>query len=404
MDIKENSFPYIGGLLLTFSLLISCSNDPGVIDKNQCVIISVERGKVIDPIKASGIVEPESEVLIRGTYPSTVKKIVKEPGSSVQEGDLIMVLDDQQIKDDIDNIKDQLAIKKNSLEKNNLAETSTKIDLKYNEDVKKIQITSLKSQLSDEEQLVEVGGISPAKIEKTKQEIALAEKELITLKEKNSIKLKQLKAEEEGLLLGIEIQEKELNEKLAALEQMNVRSRSAGIVLSIGNKPGEKVNKDQVLVRISDLSSFKISGSVEEKMADYVKTGTPIYAIFEDSRLFGHIGIVSPIVENGKIKFNVHLDESSHPKLIPQQNIELWIARKFKDNALRIKNIPQFDKGKPEYLYVYKDGLAIKTRISSGFISPDYIEIQDGVKEGDQIIVPLSGYHLFKNSNEVTVR
>jgi hypothetical protein len=53
---------------------------------------------------------------------------------------------------------------------------------------------------------------------------------------------------------------------------------------------------------------------------------------------------------------------------------------------------------------VYKDGLAIKTRISSGFISPDYIEIQDGVKEGDQIIVPLSGYHLFKNSNEVTVR
>ena len=404
MDIKENSIPYLGGLLLAFSLLVSCSDSPGVIDKNQCVILSVERGKVIDPIKSSGIVEPESEVLIRCTYPSTVKKIVKEPGSSVQEGDLIMVLDDQQIKDDIDNIKDQLAIKKNSLEKNNLAETSTKIDLKYNEDVKKIQITSLKSQLSDEEQLVEVGGISPAKIEKTKQEIALAEKELITLKEKNSIKLKQLKAEEEGLLLGIEIQEKELNEKLGALEQMNVKSRSAGIVLSIGNKPGEKVSKDQVLVRISDLSSFKISGSVEEKMADYIKTGTPIYAIFEDSRLFGHIGIVSPVIENGKIKFNVHLDESSHPKLIPQQNIELWIARKFKDNALRIKNVPQFDKGKPEYLYVFKDGLAIKSRISIGFVSPDYIEIQDGVKEGDQIIIPLSGYHLFKNSNEVTVR
>ncbi len=389
---------------MALSFMISCSNNPGVIEKNQCVILSIDRGQVIDPIKSSGIVEPESEVLIRCNYPSTVKKIMKEPGSSVQDGDLIMVLDDLQIKDDIDNIKDQLAIKKNSLEKNNLAETSTKIDLKYSEEVKKIQITSLKSQLSDEEQLVEVGGISPAKIEKTKQEIALAEKELITLKEKNGIKLKQLKAEEEGLLLGIEIQEKELNEKMAALEQMNVKSRSSGIVLSIGNKPGERVNKDQVLVRISDLSSFKISGSVEEKMADFVKTGTPIYAIFEDSRLFGHIGIVSPIIENGKIKFNVHLDESSHPKLIPQQNIELWIARKLKDNALRIRNIPQFEKGKPEYLYVFKDGLAIKSRISIGVVSPDYIEIQDGVKEGDQIIVPLSGYHQFKNSNEVTVR
>jgi HlyD family secretion protein len=312
-------------------------------------------------------------------------------------------LDDQQIKADIDNIRDQLALKKNSLEKNILSETSTKIDLKYNEEVKKLNITSLKSQLSAEDQLIEVGGISPAKIEKTKQELALAEKELLTLKEKNSIRLKQLRAEEEGLLLGIQIQEKDLNEKMAALEQMNVRSQSAGIVLAIGNKPGEKVSKDQVLVRISDLSSFKIAGSIEEKMAEYVKTGIPLYAVFEDTKLFGHIGIVSPVVENGKIQFNVHLEESANPKLIPHQNIELLIAKNFKDNALRIKNIPQFEKGKPDYLYVYKDGKAVKTRISTGFVSPDYIEINEGVKEGDQIIVPLAGYNQFKNLVEITV-
>jgi HlyD family secretion protein len=404
MHIKENFIPFMMGLLFMIVILPSCSDTPGMIDKNQCIVLTVEKGKVIDPLKTSGVVEPENEVLVRCYYPSTIKKIVREPGSTVQAGDLIMVLDDQQIKTEIENIKDQLALKKNSLEKNNLAESSTKIDLKYNEDVKKLNITSLKSQLSDEEQLVEVGGISPAKIEKTKQEIALAEKELLTLKEKNGIRLKQLKAEEEGLLLGIEIQEKELNEKLAGLEQMNVKSPSAGIVLSVGNKPGEKVSKDQVLVRISDLSSFKISGSIEEKMADFVKTGTTIYAIFEDTKLYGHIGIVSPVIENGKIQFNVHLEEKSHAKLIPHQNIELWIAKNFKDNALRIKNIPQFSKGKPEYLYIYKDGKAYKSRISAGYISPDYIEITDGVKEGDQIIVPLSGYHLLNNANEVAVK
>ena len=139
-------------------------------------------------------------------------------------------------------------------------------------------------------------------------------------------------------------------------------------------------------------------------MADYVKTGVPIYAIFEDTKLSGNIGIISPIVENGKIQFNVHLEESSHPKLIPHQNIELWIAKNFKDNALRIKNIPQFEKGKPEYLYVYKEGKAIRSRISTGYTSADYIEIIDGVKEGDQIIVPLSGYHQLKNANEVAVK
>ncbi len=404
MNIKEKTVPRILGIVLVMLVLSSCANSPDSIDKNQCVVLTVEKGKVIDPIKTSGVVEPESEVLIRCNYPSTVKKISKEPGSSVQPGDLILVLDDQQIKSEIDNINDQLALKKNSLEKNNLAETSTKIDLKYTEEVKKLNITSLKSQLSDEQQLVEVGGISPAKIEKTKQEIALAEKELLTVKEKNSIRLKQLKAEEEGLLLGIQIQEKELKEKLEGLEQMSVRSHSAGIILAIASKPGEKVSKDQILVRISDLSSFKISGSIDEKMADFIKTGTQIYAVFEDTKLEGHIGIVSPIVENGKIQFNIHLKDSSHPKLIPHQNIELWVVKNFKESALRIKNIPQFDKGRPEYLFVYKDGKAIKNRISTGYVSPDFIELNEGVNEGDRIIVPLSGYHQIKNFNEVAVK
>jgi HlyD family secretion protein len=167
MNATKNSRPNLLGLIFSISFLASCSESLNTIDKNQCIILTVEKGKVINPIKTSGVVEPESEVLIRCNYPSTIKKIIKEPGSSVQAGDLILVLDDQQIKSDIENIKDQLAIKKNSLEKNNLAESSTKIDLKYNEDVKKLNITSLKSQLSDEEQLVEVGGISPAKIEIT---------------------------------------------------------------------------------------------------------------------------------------------------------------------------------------------------------------------------------------------
>lgn len=404
MYIKEKNIPFLLGSFFMIISFIFCSDKPSIIEKNECVILKIERGKVIDPIKTSGIVEPESEVLIRCVYPSTIKKIIKEPGSNVQPGDVILILDDQQIKLEIENIKDQLALKRNSLEKNNLAETSTKIDLKYSEDVKKLNITSLKSQLSDEEQLIEVGGISPAKIEKTKQEIALAEKDLLTTKEKNSIRLKQLRAEEEGLLLGIEIQEKELKEKISAMEQMNVKSNSSGIVLSIGNKTGEKVSKDQVLVRISDLSSYKISGSIEEKMADFVKTGTRIYAVFEDVKLLGNIGIVSPIVENGKVLFNVHLEENSHPKLMPHQNLEIWIAKNYKDNALRIRNIPQFEKGKPEYLFVYKEGKAFKHRVTTGFTSPEFVEIIDGVSEGDTIIVPNSGYHLFKNINEIAVK
>jgi len=392
-----------GSIVISFLLIYSCSFSPKVVQLDQCTILQVEKGMVIDPIEASGIVEPGSEAILRCPYPSIIKQILREPGSWIEKGELVLLLDDQPIKDEIERINDQLEIKRNSLEKNNLTETSTKIDLKHSEEVKKLQITSLKSQLADEDQLLEVGGISPAKIEKTKQEIALAERELVMMKEKNAIRSKQLRAEEEGLLLGIEIQEKELQDKMELLGKMKVLAPSSGILLAIGNKVNEKVNKDEMLVRMSDLSTFKISGFVEEKKAEYIKTGATAFAIIDNNYLHGHIGTVSPVVENGKIQFNVYLEDTTTSKLIPNQNIPLLVAKQQKANSLRIRNIPEFEKQQIEALYLYKNGKAIRQKVRTGLIGPDYIEITSGLNEGDQIIVPKRGYSVFKNLNEVVI-
>lgn len=127
MYILENSIPSNVGLLFSFLLMTGCTNTPWYIYKNQCVIVKIEKDKVIDPVKFTGVVEPESEVLIRCIYPGTIKEIIKKPGSSVLPGDLILVLDDQQINSENEYIQDQLALKKNSLEKNNLAESSVSL-------------------------------------------------------------------------------------------------------------------------------------------------------------------------------------------------------------------------------------------------------------------------------------
>ncbi len=399
---------FTNSLTCGFAIIIatatnSCSFSSQTIELDQCTVLTVERGPVFDPIEATGTVEPGSEAILRSPYPTFIKQIVREPGSRVEKGDLILLLDDQPVRDEIEKLTDQLEVKRNSIEKNNLSETSTKIDLQYSEEVKKLNITSLKSQLADEEQLLEVGGISPAKIEKTKQEIALAERELVMLKEKNSIRTKQLRTEEQGLLLGIEIQEKELKDKLDILNQMKVLAPSSGIILAIGSKVNEKVDKGQTLVSVSNLSTFKISGSVDETMADYIKTGATAYALIDNDQIPGYIGTVSPVIENGKIQFNVHLNDSVHPRLIPNQNVSLLVAKKQKSNSLRIKNIPEFGKDKIEMVYLYKNGRAIRQKVKAGLVNTDYLEIVCGLNDHDQIIVPKRGYSAFGNLSEVTI-
>jgi len=363
--------------------------------------VTVNRGEVISTMQAAGVVESENEVIVLSPAASIVKSILKEPGSQVKPGEIILQLQTETVQDEIDRLNDQLEVKRNNLERNQLTAQSTKLDLDYNEEVKRLKVISLKAQLSDQEQLLEVGGISPARVEETKQEITLAEKDLAMLIEKNSLRLKQLKSEDRGLLLQIRMDEKALEEKLALLSKMNVRAPSAGMILNISASVGEKVPADKMLVRMSDLSSFKLIGSINEQFAGQIKTGSQVFVTVENEILSGLIGNITPLVENNKVQFNVHLNESSHPNLIANQNVQIEILINKQENALRIKKLPGFENGKNQKVYVIEGDKAIKREILLGIVGNEYCEILSGLMEGDVVIAEEAGG--FRKLNEIDI-
>jgi HlyD family secretion protein len=385
------------GAIIYFSGLLA----PKSFKSGKFETITVTRGEVISTMQAAGVIESENEVLLLSPAASIVKSVLKEPGSQVQPGEIILQLQTETVLDEIDRLKDQLEVKRNNLERNQLTAQSTKLDLDYNEEVKRLKVISLKAQLSDQEKLLEVGGISPARVEETKQEITLAEKDLAMLVEKNSIRLKQLKAEDRGLILQIRMDEKALEDKLALLSKMNVRATSAGMILNISASVGEKVPADKMLVRMSDLSSFKLIGSINEQFAGQIKTGSEVFVTVENETLHGLIGNITPLVENNKVQFNVHLEESSHPTLIANQNVQIEILINKKEDALRIKKLPGFENGKKHKVFVIEGDKAIKREILLGIVGNEYCEILSGLREGDFVIAEETGS--FRNLNEFDI-
>ena len=381
---------YIGIPLLLMAAIVVVVFIPFNTDTSQngeIVIAQVETGKVFNFFSGEGIVEPQSEVIILSPASSIIKEILQEAGSHVNQGAPIIILDPSPIQAEIENIQDQLEVKQNSLRKNQLNARSTKVDLDYNVQVKNLRIASLKSELADQEQLLEVGGISPARFEKTKQELELAEQDLLMAKEKNSIRLQQLEADEEGLRLQIEMQEKELAMKEDALSKMIIRAPSAGIILSINGKVGEKVNTDRLLIEMSDLSNFKIRGTVEDDYAEQLKTGMKVYVALDDERLSGVVGTVNPVIRDRKIEFDVNLKESSHFKLRPNLNVDLQIVTEERDSVLRIVNGPAIGRGDDHEVFVLSNGKAVKTPIRTGLRTQDYVEVVKGLQEGDRVVL-----------------
>lgn len=374
---------------------------PTRLEENEFRSSEVDRGMVINTIEAEGIVEPENEVLLRSYSNGVIRRIINSPGSHVKPGEIILLMETENLKKEIENAENQLEVMRNNLRKNRLNARATRVDLDYNIEMKKLKIASIKSELEDQKQLLDVGGISPAKIAKTEQELVLAEKELETILQKNSIKLKQLDAEEKGMQLQIEMKERELEDKKEMLDKMVIKAPSAGIVLNIYGKEGEKFNSGDLLVQMSDMTSFKINGSVDERYADLVKTGGKVYAKIDQTMLPGTIGRVKPVIENNKVNFDVYLDESSNPKLIPNLKIQLQVVSAQRDSVLRVPKGEAFGTAPIQNVFVLSGDYAVRKEVNFGLFGDDYIEIVSGVENGAEIIT--SDVSPFRYMKEVEI-
>lgn len=388
--------------ILIFAFITGCTQKQSSLTEGEFTAVNIEKGNVETYVVTEGVIEPANEVILLSPTASIIKQIYKEPGQQVKEGDIIVQLDTRDMESRIEKLNDQLQMKENTLQKTRLNARSAKIDLAYNAEVKKLRIASIKSELADQEQLLEVGGVSPAKIEKTKQELVLAEKDLELVKEKNAIRLAQLETEEKGLLLQIEMQKKELEEQKYLLSRMQVRAPSDGIILSVTGKEGEKIGADKLLVNMSDLTCFKVKASIDDDYKQLMVTGRRAYVLFDHTRLEGRIGTIHPTLKDDRISFYVRLGQSNHPQLLPNQKVKLQIVDQARKNVWRIPNGEAFGKQKQQHVFIINDDSAFQREIEFGLITDDYLEIKTDLDSSTQIIT--SNTSRFKHSKSIEIQ
>jgi HlyD family secretion protein len=207
------------------------------------------------------------------------------------------------------------------------------------------------------------------------------------IQKKNAIRLKQMKTEETGLNLQIEIQQKQLADKVEMLNRLNIKAPSDGIILSISGKEGERVGNDKMLITMSDLTTFKIKGMIDEKSSEYVKTGNPVFVLVENEKMRGTIGNVTPTVADNKIQFNIHLENSTNSKLIPNKSVNLQVLKSIKNEVIRISANNDFKANSEQTVYVLDSGNVVPRTVVFGVKGSEYQEVISGLSEGEKVIL-----------------
>ena len=356
-------------------------------DRSDFHIVQVERGDIQNTLTASGIVVPSLEREVNAPVATEIKSVIKTRGEFVDQGDLILELDQEFTQLTYDQLYDELQLKRNNIDKLKLEYDKNLRDLDYQDQIKGLQLSELTAQVKDQKRLNEVGGATAEEVEQAELQLKVAQIEKKMLENELSYRRSVNVNEKKGLELEYTIQEKKLAELRRKLRETHVRAPQSGVITWINEELGRKVQEGEALVRLANLDKFRVEASSSDRNTNKIEVGMPVRVRINQTDLSGNISTILPAVENNTVKFYVELDDPDSDLLRPNIRAEVFIITDSKSDVLRVKNGPAFAGAKSQYLFVVDADKAIKRRITKGLVNSDFVEIVNNLDEGERVII-----------------
>ena len=387
-------------ILLVWWLRASLSSS---VKKSEIRTAVAETGAVENTLTASGEVQPEFEQVITSPITAVIQQAFLDAGSTVKAGEKILELDKESTQLNFDKQKDQLDLKRNGIVKLKLDLDKSFYDLKISDSIKAMRITSLRADVDNAKRLQKAGGGTREAIETAEMNLRIAELEKKQLE--NDIKIKQqtMRADLRESELTAQIQEKDLTEFQNRLYKANIVASRPGVLTYVNKNLGSKVAEGEIIARLADLGSFKVIGAISDTYADQLKVGMAVIIRINDTQLRGNLTNIQPSVQNNILSFDVALDSKATTLLRPKLKVEVYLITAAQSNVVRVANGPAFKGASVQDIFVIrKDGKAEKRTVKIGLANFDYVEIKEGIKPGETVII--SDLSEYKNSKELEIK
>jgi HlyD family secretion protein len=363
---------------------------------------TAEIGPVENSLSATGEVIPAYEQIITSPIRASIRRVLLTPGTQIKPGQAILDLDKSLTLIEFEKMKDQLALKRNSIEQLRMKLNKNLFDAEADDQIKSLNINRLKAELEDTRRLQKVGGRTQEDVTRAENSLRIAELEKTKLENDLSYNRQSMGASLKETTLQAQIEEKNLNELDRKLNQANIIADRTGVLTWVNENIGSAVNEGEILAKLADLGSFRIEGSCSDVYADQVKAGLPVIVKVNETHLRGLITQVKPSVKNGVIQFVVQLDDNHHTSLRPNMKVEVFVVTSQTAKAVRVANGPAFKGKKVQYVYVLNNkGIAQRREIQTGLSNFDYVEIKSGIQPGESVII--TDLSEFEHLQEITI-
>jgi HlyD family secretion protein len=378
--------------LITFGLSRLKPAAPSV-DRATVWIDSVKRGPMLREVRGLGTLVVEEYNWIPAQFESRVEKLNFLPGAKLHPNDVIMILKNPQMEQDVADLDAQ--IKQAQSVYDNLKVTLETARLAQEAVTEQVQsdMNQAALQADRDKQLNKLdlksdidAQLSAAKWEDLKKRYDLSKKQL-------DINMESVKAQLENQRVAIENLREKYKLKKEQLDELTIRAGVEGTLQQLGTtalplEQGMRVQPGTILAKIAQPNRLKATLKIPETQAKDVAIGQVASIDTRNGIIPGHVTRIDPASTNGTVDVDVKL-EGHADGMRPDLSVDGTVTIERLADVVYVGRPVTGQPGAKIMLFkLDPDGKeAQKVPVTLGVSSVNTIQVMDGLKVGDQVVL-----------------
>ena len=364
-------------------------------------VTRVQHGEIKSFLTVSGVVEPKEMVRVFAKIVGQVKEVLVQEGEQVEKGEVLMRLDDEQIRLQVAQSKANLDSAQASLERIKAGARPQEVSqAEAGLRQAKIGLDSAEENYQKMQKLFSEGAISEQQHDQAKNQYEIAKAQYQSTSESyklitegaSSQDIKAVEAQVRQAQSALELAQSQLSSTI-------IKAPISGNVTAISVKTGELASSAMPLLSIIDVSELSVKTGISEKDIGAVHLGQDAEIFidaFPQKKFSGEIVskgvLVDPVTKTMEIKIGIkETGTDIPPGVFARANIII------EDNtdALIIPSTALTRKADGLYVFVLEDDeKTVKRRaITTGITQGNQVEVVAGII-GNEIIVILGNISL----------
>jgi len=365
--------------------------------------VAVERGPIRSLVSTNGKIEPIQNFEAHAPIATTVKRLLVKEGDHVRKGQLLLQLDDADIRTQAARARAQLkaaqanqsALSHEGTQEEVLTLNAELVKARGARDVAQHKLDALHRLQQD-------GAASPGEIRQAEDALQSAQADVTLLEQKQKDRYSKPEA------ARIEAQTAEAQAAYDAAEDALLKSsRRApfdGIVYSLPVKQGAFVQAGDLLLQEADLSRVRVRAFVDEPDVGRLQAGQRVEITWD--AIPGRIwtGSVDTVPSTVRLRLSRNVGETTcvvdnkDLRLLPDVNVGVTIVVAEHSNVLTLqRDALRIDESKP-YVYRIVDNHLKRQTIEFSLQNLTRVEITSGLSEGDLVALPAEDKPLFEGA------